>query len=140
MKSKLNTAHHILALFIALSLLPALMLRNSQADNRKSNPLSPLSESLTLAESDIHRYPAAIISSEIFREHYARISQNNKSGRSGFSDIFQLCFIKNILLIAAAYILFILIKLRHENKNISLKFIIRYIHDQDGNKIHSLLY
>ena len=140
MKSKLNTAHHILALFIALSLLPALMLRNSQADNRKSNPLSPLSESLTLAESDIHRYPAAIISSEIFREHYARISQNNKSRRSGFSDIFQLCFIKNILLIAAAYILFILIKLRHENKNISLKFIIRYIHDQDGYKIYDPVY
>ncbi|MBR3760629.1 MAG: hypothetical protein IKK47_06550 [Ruminococcus sp.] len=140
MNQKFNIPYRLISLFIALSLLPALMLRNSQADNRKSNPLSPLSESLTLAESDIHRYPAAIISSEIFREHYARISQNNKSRRSGFSDIFQLCFIKNILLIAAAYILFILIKLRHENKNISLKFIIRYIHDQDGYKIYDPVY
>jgi len=140
MNQKFNIPYRIIALFIALSMLPALLFSGHDLKNTEKDHAGPFSESILSAEYDINQYPAAFITEELFRDHTARISQNHPQKRSGRSDTFQVCLISNFLLTAAAYILFILIKLWHENKNFSLKFIIRYIHDQDGYKIYDLIY
>lgn len=140
MKQKFNTAYRLTALFIAFSLLPLLLLGSQEFRKSDKNLVRPFSESLTSVEYDIHQHPAAIITEELFRDHTARISQNHNTKRSGRSYTFQFCLIRNFFLLAAAYILFVLIKLRRENRNSSLSFIIRYIHDQDGYKIHDLVY
>ena len=140
MNQKSNTAYRLIALFIAFSFLPALLFGSQNEKKSEKDLVIPLSESLISVEYDIHQHPAAIITEELLRDHITRISQNHNPKRSGQSDTFQFYLINNFLLVAAAYILFILIKLRRENKNYSLLFIINYIHNQDGYKIHNFFY
>lgn len=140
MKAKPNTLCRILSMFLAFSLIPALV-SGSQNDRKFSHDsLIPLSEAMTSVDSGIDRFPTAIIAAELFRDNTTRISRSHTTRRSGHPEIMQFCLVGSIFLLAAAYILVVLIRRRNKRRNSSLSFIIRYIHDQDGYKSPGLFY
>ncbi|MBQ4533711.1 MAG: hypothetical protein IJA18_00775 [Ruminococcus sp.] len=93
MNQKSDIPYRIIALFIALSILPALLFSGHDLKNTEKDHAGSFSESMLSAEYDINQYPAAFITEELFRDHTAGISQNHPQKRSGRSDTLQFCLI-----------------------------------------------
>ena len=135
MYQKNNRIFRIFALFTALTLLPSLFFGNNENKSSEKGQLHSAHNYITLSDCDMHRYPAAVFTDEIFRNNAVRITHGNSLRRFGFPDFLRYDFDGSGIFLLAVCILFILLKLRSDNGNFSLKMIIRYIHDQDGIKI-----
>lgn len=128
-------AYRLIAAFVVLSLLPSLFFGSTDRQKAEKGQLRSAYRYLTLSESDMCRYPAAVLSEELFRDNAVRISHSHSLRRFGRPDFFRYCFGGNTLLLTAVCILFVLIAMKGGDENLSHRFIIKYIHDQDGHKL-----
>lgn len=135
MYPKNNKLFRLFALFTALALLPSLFFGNSENNKSEKGRLHSAHNCIALSECDMHRYPAAVFTDEIFRSNAVRISHSHSLRHFGRHDFFYCRLGRIDTLIAAVCILWVSLKLKANNISFSLKTIIKYIQDQDGIKI-----
>ncbi len=122
----------ILALFIAFLFIP-LLLSDSGIGESESKQLSAAS-SQTVTNCDFYGFTGVIRAEEILPSGTSRISRCDSSGRPIQLKCIDYFFRSNHFLLYAAGVLYIILHYISRRICSSRKFIIKYIHDQDGYK------
>ncbi len=130
---KQNTfVRHLFALFIAFSFIPMFLSGNDfrEANNDRLGN----SDSHKIITCNVCRIVESVNAEELLSSNTTRITRCDTSRRLTQPKCFDYCFKGSSFLLFAAGILFL--TLYHICRKIchSRRFIIKYIHDQDGHK------
>lgn len=132
MKQKTRFLYHIFALFIAFSFLP-LFFSDNYTRGSDADPISSLNTDFSFSRFDISTLPVVVYSEELTPSNTTRTSCYR--GYRNLLDPKKIYYSNGCLhFLISAFIIFIIIRLFSNSITYSRKFIIKYIHDQDGHK------
>ena len=124
---------YLFAILIALSFLP-LLLSGNDIKGFDDNQLRD-SEDYTVIVCDVCEYVETLCAEDVQPfDNNIRITRNETSRRLNQPKCFDYCFKGSSFLIFSASILFVTLILVYKALFSSRSFIIKYIHDQDGDK------
>jgi len=130
---KQNTfVHRIFALFIAFSCISLLLSGNGYFQaNRVQISSSDHQRAITC---DFYRFTVPVCTEELLSSEGTRITQSNASGAPKRSGCLNYCFKGSSFILLTAVIIFSALYLVFTRICCIRRFIIKYIHDQDGYK------
>lgn len=123
----------LFALLIAFSFLPLLISGNDS--NRTRNNLSSDLGAQNSITCDVYRFAVVICAEELLPSGTARLTRYDTSRKFIHPRRIYNYSKGNTYLLFAASVLFIILFLVYRRIYGSRRFIIKYIHDQDGHKI-----
>lgn len=127
---KQNTfVRYLFALLISFSLFSLLLSSDDicEANNFRLN-------NNKAAAYDIYSYVKALSADKILPDKNTRITQCDNYGKLSHPRCFDYCFKGSFFILFAAEIFYIVLLFIYCEIRSSSKFIIKYIHDQDGHK------
>ena len=137
MKQK-SFVQRIFALFIAFSCLSLLLSGNGY--EKVNNGQLSSSENHRIITCDFYRFTVPVCTEELLSPEGTRITQSNASGVPKRSGSFDYCFKGSSFILLAEVITFTALYLVCTGICCIRRFIIKYIHDQDGYKINPSYY
>ena len=137
MKQK-SFVQRIFALFIAFSCL-SLLLSGNGYDKAKKGQFGSSDHQRSIT-SEFYRFTVPVCTEELLSPEGTRITQSNASGVPKRSGSFDYCFKGSSFILLAAVLIFTALYLVFTGICCIRRFIIKYIHDQDGYKINPSYY
>ena len=123
----------ILVFFIALSFLPLLI--SGSSTKGSTNDRSNVHSTNRLISGSTYRFAEIICAEELLSPGNTKITRYDTSRKLTHPRFFEHYFNSSSFLLFASCILCLKLLLVHGSIRASRKFIIKYIHDQDGHKI-----
>ena len=131
--------YRLTALFVAFLFIPMLLCGSNSGD-KEDNPLSPKNSGFNISTQEVCQPSAIACAEELLQSGGLRISQCGSAKRTNLPKCFDYYFNRILEFLNAAGVLYINIGFFIGGIACSRRFIIRYIHHQDGYRISPSFY
>lgn len=131
--------YRLTALFVAFLFIPMLLCGSNSGD-KEDNPLSPKNSGFNISTQEVCQPSAIACAEELLQSGGLRISRCGSAKRTNLPKCFDYYFNRILEFLNAAGVLYINIGFFIGCIACSRRFIIRYIHHQDGYRISPSFY